>query len=282
MLAALERAPTVANAAQLVVRGEQMIEYDRADAAYYDYYSLGVPGDIAFYVEEAQRAGPPVLELGCGTGRTLIPIAKAGIEIMGLDRAPSMLAIARHKIAALDQSTRSRIRIVAGDMRELSLPDKYSLITIPFRAFLHLLTQEDQRQTLHRVREHLTDGGRLVFNIFDPRIDIIAAHEGDLGAAMKKVSEFVNPASGNRVVAWDTRQYDLQRQVLEQYYIFEELEDGQVVSKTYSPLTLRMVYRYEMQYLLELCGFRIEALYGSFGRGPFRYGGEQIWVAGKA
>jgi hypothetical protein len=68
--------------------------------------------------------------------------------------------------------------------------------------------------------------------------------------------------------------------MIEQDWVFEELNrDGKVVSKTYIPLTLRYVFRYEMQYLLELCGYEIEALYGDFRRGPFRYGGEQIWIA---
>jgi hypothetical protein len=154
---------------------------------------------------------------------------------------------------------------------------------IPFRAFLHLLTPEDQRQALHCIREHLADDGRLVLNIFDPRLDIITAHFGPLGSALKKQSEFVHPDTGHRVVVWDTLQYDPGRQILESYFIFEELDDdGRVISKTYTPLTLRYVYRYEMQYLLELCGYRVEALYGDFQRGPFRHGGEQIWVARRA
>lgn len=100
---------------------------------------------------------------------------------------------------------------------------------------------------------------------------------------MKKGAEFVHPNTRHRVIVWDTRQYDPGRQMLEQYFIFEELDDeGTVLSKAYSPLTLRYVYRYEMQYLLELCSYTVEALYGDFGRGPFHYGGEQIWVARKS
>ena len=68
--------------------------------------------------------------------------------------------------------------------------------------------------------------------------------------------------------------------MITQYFLHEALAaEGRVISKAYAPLTLRYVYRYEMQYLLELCGYEIEALYGDFRRGPFRYGGEQIWVA---
>ena len=63
----------------------------------------------------------------------------------------------------------------------------------------------------------------------------------------------------------------------------EELDDnGKVLTKTYSPLRLRYLYRYEMRYLLELCGFKVEALYGDFQREAFRYGGEQVWVVRKS
>jgi len=258
-------------------------EYDRADAAFYDHYSLGVEGDVHFYIEEAQKAGSPVLELGCGTGRILIPVAQSGISIVGLDRAPAMLAIARQKLAKLSVDTQSRIELVEGDMRDFSLGRRVKLIMIPYRAFLHLLTPKDQRRALECIREHLTDDGRLVFNIFDPNLELIAAHLGPLGSALKKDSEFIHPHTGHRVLVWETHQFDPERQMLELYFIFEELEDGgRVVAKLYSPLTLRYVYRYEMRYLLELCGYKVEALYGDFQRGPFRYGGEQIWVARKS
>jgi SAM-dependent methyltransferase len=259
-----------------------MKEYDRLDAAFYDYYSLGVEGDVQFYVEEAGKAGPPILEIGCGTGRILLPIAESGVSIVGLDRAPAMLSLLRQKLAKYSPDTQSRVELIEGDMRNFSLGRRFKLVTIPYRAFLHLLTPKDQRQALLCIREHLADDGHLIFNIFDPSLEIIAAHLGPLGSAPKKDSEFIHPDTGHRVIVWDTRQYDPEQQVLEQYFIFEELgEDGRVLAKTYSPLTLRYVYRYEMRYLLELCGYKVEALYGDFRRGPFCYGGEQIWVARK-
>jgi len=260
-----------------------MEEYGRTEASYYDYWATGLEGDVAFYVEEAQRATPPVLEIGCGTGRILIPVAEAGVEIVGLDCAPAMLEIARRKVSTLSPETQRRIELVEGDMRDFSLDQRFNLVTIPYRAFLHLITSEEQRQALHNIRQHLRDGGRLVLNIFDPRLDIITAHFGSLGSALKKVDEFVHPQTGRRVIVWDTRQYDPASQTIEQYFIFEELDDGgKVVAKAYTPMALRYLHRYEMQYLLELCGYEIEALYGDFQRGPFRYGGEQIWVARKS
>jgi ubiquinone/menaquinone biosynthesis C-methylase UbiE len=231
-------------------------------------------------VEEARRAGSPVLELGCGTGRILIPTAEAGLTVAGLDRAPSMLAVARQKIARLDAATQGRITLVEGDMRAFALGQRFNLVMIPYRAFLHLLTVEDERRALGCIREHLVDGGRLVLNIFDPRLDVIVIQQGLVGTSQKKMDEFVHPQTGRRVVIWDTIQYDLERQMLEDERIFEEVDgEGKMVSRTYNLLTLRFIYRYEMQHLLELCGFQVEALYGDFQRGPFRAGGEQVWVA---
>ena len=81
---------------------------------------------------------------------------------------------------------------------------------------------------------------------------------------------------------WETRQIDLGEQTLEAHFIFEELDDeGKVVSERHTPLKIRHAYRYEMEYLLELCGYKIEALYGDFQRGPFRHAEEQIWVVRK-
>jgi SAM-dependent methyltransferase len=252
-------------------------------APLYDLFQTGLEGDTAFYAEEARRAGSPVLELGCGTGRTLFPMAQAGVSVVGLDRSPEMLAVARRKLAALDTATQAHVRLVEGDMRDAALGERFRLVTIPYRAFLHLLTVDDQRQTLARVREHLVEGGRLALNVFDPRLDIIATHTGGVGTSPHKAAEFRHPDTGARMLVWDTRQYDPETQLLEQEFIVEELDAaGRVTSKTYSPFRIRYVHRYEMQHLLELCGFAVEALYGDFARGPFRYGGEQVWIGRKA
>jgi SAM-dependent methyltransferase len=259
-----------------------MEEYDRIDAEYYDYYSTGLEGDVDFYVAEAQKAGSPVLEIGCGTGRITFPVAQRGIVVTGLDLSPSMLEVAQRKLANLEPEIQQRVTIVWGDMRDFALDQRFNLIMIPYRAFLYMYTPEDQRQALTCIHNHLADEGRLIFNIFDPRLDIIASHFGSLGSAVKMQNEFVHPTSGRRVVVLDTRQYDPEKQMIAQYFIFDEMdEDGLVVSRHYVPLNLRYVFRYEMQHMLSLCGFEIEALYGDFNRGSFRYGGEQIWVARK-
>jgi SAM-dependent methyltransferase len=260
--------------------GGKMKEYDRIDASYYDYYSTGVPGDEAFYAAEALKAGSPVLELGTGTGRIAIPIAEKGVQITGLDLSPSMLEVFRKKLPGLAPEVRERIELVRGDMRDFNLGKPFNLVMIPYRAFGYMYTVEDQVQALTNIREHLVEGGRLVFNMFDPNLQIIAARMGSLGSAQTLIDEFIHPETGLLVTVWDTRRYELEDQFVEQYFLFEEVDrEGKMVARQYVPLKLRYFFRYEMQHLLERCGYEIEALYGDFNRAPFQSGREQIWVA---
>lgn len=259
-----------------------MYLYEGVYATYYDQTSEGLKGDVEFYVEEARSAGSPVLEIGSGTGRILVPVAQAGIEIVGLDLSHAMMEVAREKLAALEPEVRGRVQMVEGDMRDFSLGRRFRLVMIPYRAFLHMMTPDDQRKALLCIREHLEEDGRLIFNVFDPRLDIIAAHMTPTGHALKKLMEFTHPENGRRVIVWDTRHYDPEQQTIEEDRIFEEIDDeGAVISRNHSRLILRYLYRYEMEHLLELCGYKVEALYGDFKRGAFRYGGEQVWVAGR-
>jgi len=259
-----------------------MASYDRLDAELYDHYSLGVDDDVLFYVEEARRAGGPALELGCGTGRILIPIAGAGVDIVGLDRSPNMLAVLRRKLADVPAEAARRVKILEGDMRKFSLGRRFALVIIPYRAFLHLMTVDDQLRALAVIREHLVDGGRLVLNVFDPSLPLIVERIQS-GGAPRRMGAFTNPHSGRLMVSWESFQYDVARQILDGHFIFDEYDEhGTVVDRRYVPLALRWIYRYEMQHLLERTGFTIEALYGDCRRGPFQAGGEQVWIARRA
>jgi SAM-dependent methyltransferase len=134
--------------------------------------------DVAFFVDAARESGSPVLELGCGTGRVLIPIARAGIDIVGLDSSPSMLAICRGHLEQEPPAVRARIELVQGDMRSFDLGRTFGLVTIPFRPFQHLVTVEDQLACLGSIRRHLRPGGALILDLFNPSIDALAQPVG--------------------------------------------------------------------------------------------------------
>ncbi len=222
--------------------------------------------DVRFYVEEAEASGGPVLELGCGSGRVLAPIAKAGIAITGLDPSASMLELCRQRLAK-DGST---AELIAGDMRRFSLGRRFPLITIPFRPFQHLLEVEDQMACLAAIRDHLAPGGRLIFDVFDPDLKQLAAE----GGTEVPVSEYDLPDGRHARLSYCRRSHDRTRQVQNIEMI---VEAGGV--RHVSSLWLRYNFRWEMEHLLARCGFRIEHLYGSFTRDPVSEStGELIFV----
>jgi ubiquinone/menaquinone biosynthesis C-methylase UbiE len=254
--------------------------YEGWASTYYDSFAAGLDGDVEFYIGEARREGSPVLELGCGTGRISIPIAEADVDIVGLDLSGDMLAIAQEKVKKRGPGIQQRIEFIQGDMSDFSLGRQFRLVMIPYRSFLALTTADRQRQSLARIREHLVPGGALVLNIYDPRLDLITS---PLNGTRRQTVEFRREDSGHRVVTFDTRRYDPESQAVEQDLEFEELDErGVVLAKAQGHVKTRFAYRYEMQYLLELSGFRVEALFGDFHGGSFSYGREQVWRIRKA
>ena len=151
--------------------GEEV--FDRI-ARFYDYEQEDFVKDIPFYVEYAKKCGGNVLELACGTGRVLIPIAHEGIQVTGMDISEEMLNIARGKTVKLDKSIGENIEIVQGDMKQFYLKKKFSMIYIAFRSFQCLLTKQDQGACLECVNRHLEDNGLFILDLFAPRHDILA------------------------------------------------------------------------------------------------------------
>ena len=245
-------------------------------AEIYDSVYSYVREDIPFYVEEARRSGGPVLDLGCGTGRVAIPIAQAGVAILGLDSSAAMLGVARRKMHGIQGG--GSLTLVQADMRDLSLDRKFSLAIIPFRGFLSLLTVEDQILTLHNLKGHLAPGGKLIFNIFVPDLNMLV-QEGDVAYHFRDVTD---PETGARLVLWHQSRYDNYNQIINARTIVEELDGAGVVSRRlYRDFQLRYVHRWEMHHLLRLCGYEILDLFGDFDRTPFdETSTEMVWVAG--
>ena len=242
----------------------------------YDAVYSYVRDDIPFYVEEAAGAGGAVLELGCGTGRVAIPIARSGVETVGVDSSTAMLDVARGKARHLGLGDDS-LRLVLADMRELSLDRQFALAIIPFRGFLALLTVEDQLRTLNRIREHLAPGGMLAFDIFVPDLNMLL-QEGDTAYHLRDVTD---PESGATYVLWQQSSFDNHNQIASTRLIVEELNAArEVVRRIYRDFQLRYAFRWEVYHLLVACGFEVVELYGDFDRSPFdESSNEMVWLA---
>jgi SAM-dependent methyltransferase len=238
-------------------------------------------GDTAFLLEQAGITGGPVLELACGTGRVVWPFAEAGHEIVGLDLNRAMLERAEAKAAAKPDEVRRRVRFVESGMQKFDLGSTFALVFSTFRSFQGLLTVEEQRSCLRCAHRHLRAGGRLVLDLFDPRLDRLPP-----GAPQPQRTFGTprHPVTGN-VVLWESvdHQNDPVRQILTEIWRWTEVDaDGRVVRQELEELRLRWTFRYELHHLLELCGFRLLQEFSDFRKSAPEYGRELVAVCEKA
>ncbi len=263
--------------------GGQHDYYDKtpAAAARYDRLHAGQVDDVRFYVEEARREPGPVLEAGCGTGRVALPIAAAGVPVVGLDRSWPMLEVAEAKRRAAPPDVAARCRFVRGDMRRFAFRRPFGQVFLPFRVFQALLTVPEQLAALGSIRAALFPGGRLVLNVFDPKLDLIA--DARQGPASIQASGRAYADNGKRVNERYSVLYDPVEQILNLTFIYEREDPDGAVEREFEPLELRWYHRFEIEHLLARAGYEVEALYGDWDRGPFAENGqEMIWVARRA
>ena len=245
--------------------------YDRLMADHYDgtYDQLRTPsGDAGFYADLAARTGGPVLELGCGTGRVLLPIAQTGLPCVGVDASPAMLDVLRQK------SPPANLELVQGTLEAFSLDRRFALVFSAFRVVQHLATVDQQLAWLARVHEHLADDGLLAFDVFDPDLARMAVAEDP------EVHDATFADGDDEVRRYVSAVRDRPTQVMDLTMRFERLRDGEVVGTSITKLSMRWFYRYELEHLLARAGFELVELYGGFDRRPVG-SGDLVFVARK-
>jgi SAM-dependent methyltransferase len=149
--------------------------YDRI-AGFYDPWSRSVVEDVGFYVDHALASGGPVVELAVGTGRIAVPIAEAGIRVIGVDSSPAMLEVARAAVGRAEVDELVDFRL--GDLRDPPVRERVPLVICPFRSLLHLETEGEKLRALRAARELLEPGGRFVFDVFSPSREDIEETDG--------------------------------------------------------------------------------------------------------
>jgi SAM-dependent methyltransferase len=225
--------------------------------------------DIAFWqdVVPAVSAGP-LLELGCGTGRVVLPLARAGHEVVGIDLSEPMLARGRAKLQAEPPAVRDRVTLLEGDMTSFDLGPRFAQIYCAFGSFHHLRTVEEQLACLERCSNHLLPGGTLVLDLInpDPAPSSAAGDEPADNGTSAGTAEW----TGRREVrSWATVlgcNRSLQCNDCEVTY--EIVEADGTSRRLTETFPMRFVFRYELEHLLARTGFRIAALYGDYDRSP--------------
>jgi SAM-dependent methyltransferase len=233
---------------------------------YAHFYDLdyGDRDEDLFMIEQfAARCGSPILELACGTGRLLLPLARGGYQVTGVDVSPAMLDVARQKVAA--EGLDGRVTLVEQDMRHLDLDERFNLAFVAINSFMHLVTTDDQLLALCAIRQHLNPGGLLLLDLFQPDLNRLLDSEGRL--FLEKT--MTHPQTGHRLMKFYARQVDLARQVMDVTFVIDELDDEGRVRRTLFPFCMRYLFRTELELLLRHTGFKVEAIYGSYDLGEF-------------
>jgi SAM-dependent methyltransferase len=224
-----------------------------------------IVADIPFYIEEAKRAMGPVLELACGTGRLAIPIAQSGVEIVGLDVSPSMLAHARAKTKQAEVA----ITFVEADCRSFALGRKFALIFMGFNSMQHLHDHVSLASLFFNVRQHLATGGRFVFDVFNPKLSLLARQPDE----RKHERDYQDPDRKGTIALEHTVHYDDASQVAHiQCYFTRHGANGEERDFRQEELNMRCFFPQELDLLVRSQGFAILEKFGNFERKPFASG----------
>ncbi len=241
---------------------------------YYDLENADFTDDLDFWLGLAEEHGGPILELGCGTGRVLLNLARRGYAVTGVDNSPEMLAHLEAKLsAATQQHLALTPLLICADMRQFTSEQRYALALMPFNTFMHLLTLEEQSAALANIHRHLRAGGVLALDLVNPG-EAYAAPLGEQGLTLERT--FADGA--NTVQQFSQVSVDRAAQLARITWLYDSIAPTGVVTRTLVPLTLRYTFPGEMRLLLERSGFGLTHLYGDYDRAPFADGSARMIV----
>ena len=216
--------------------------------------------DLSLYRALAARAGDPVLELGCGSGRVAIALAESGHEVHGIDTSEAMLSIARDNLAQRNLP----VTFTVGDMRRFECQRDFGLVICALDTLLHLPSADDVCETLAAAHAVLRAGGLLAIDIVCPSPDLLAIRDG----VLRRQSTFAGPG-GTEVthfVSWDI---DPEAQTIDTTHFYDWMTDAGFVRRRTTSFRLRYVERSEAEDGLRAAGFGDVELYGNAQLDPF-------------
>ena len=235
-------------------------EYPEVFARFYDliYHSIRSEVDTAFFLEQIRQAKGPVLEVGTGTGRFFREALHAGADIWGIDISSSMIAVLKSNIPS-----EFHHRVSVQNITNFTFDQKFDLIIAPFRVFMHLLLVEEQRAALKNIFDHLLPGGRFIFDVFVPSLEIM------LYGIDKKIDFEGEYAPGLLVRRIATSHSDLVNQRTHVSFRFEWQEKDQWLEEEWQT-DLRLFFRYELEHLIAHSPLHLDQIFGSYDQEPLR------------
>lgn len=231
-------------------------------APYYDLEHAGYQEDIDLYLNYAQAAGSPALEIGCGTGRLLEPLARRGIEVVGVDSSPAMLARARQRLQASNLLTQAEL--IEADARALRLNQRFRLAFVALNSFAHFTTRADQRAVLAVIHQHLLPGGTLILDLPNADLRRYQQAEGQLfhqGVWTDESQQFI-------VSHWIAGTSNLEARSLHLIHFYDVHPQAGPLRRIVVENDLALLSPGEAELLVEGCGFQVSHLFGDYELNP--------------
>lgn len=246
-------------------------DYDRF-APFYDLEFAAYDDDLPLYRAFATHTGGPLLELGCGSGRVLVPLAEDGYAMTGVDLSPAMLALAGE--AATRAAVAERVALVEDDIRTLGKlgTTRFALAFSAINSFLHLETQGDQLAALRAVAQHLQPGGLFIADLFPPHPDLLIEYDGRL----IHVGTYRDPHTDERIDKFSTSMLARADQRIDTTFFYDRLRADGTTQRVAATFALRYIGRYELELLLDRAGFTDITIYGSYDLEPFTDASERM------
>ena len=232
-------------------------------ARFYDWENADFTEDLPFWCDLARQHGGPALELGCGSGRVLLQLAREGFESVGVDSSPEMIALARNRLAK-QPAIADRIRLVEEDFRRLKLQQTFPLVILPFNTFSHLTETADADAALRTIAAHLAPAGVFALALPNPVPIYSTVPEG-----LVLERTFRDEERQTTIQQFSSLRVDRVQQLGNITWIYDEIDSAGKVARTTIPMTLRYFFPNEIPMLLERAGLRLQHLWGDYDRSPF-------------
>jgi SAM-dependent methyltransferase len=242
-------------------------------ARLYDWEHDQYLADVDVHLGFARRFGGPVLELACGSGRLLAPLAQAGFEITGIDSSPAMLDRAQQRLARAGTAA----TLVEQRLESLSLEGHFRTIIVGLDSFGLLIKREDQLRALRATKQHATHDGRLILDLAN----------GNLRGSAEPSEELIHdltlpsPETGRPITKFVLRRAKPAEQLDELMFFYDEQDERGYLRRTMVELKLRWFTRFELELLLQSAGWQVDEVFGNYDLEPFGSSSDRLLVVAR-
>lgn len=229
---------------------------------FYDEENHGI-SDLNFYLSELEKLGNDILEIGCGTGRVLIPLAKNGKNIDGIDPDKLRISFLKHKIKDFPREIISNIHVYETDLMNYETNKLYDAVIFPFRCFQHFYTDQERCDALEYSKKFLKKNGKIILDVYFTDISLISNCEKQLCLYSEK-NDQLNNIHIEKLYYKDQINYN--DMWFQGYWKYNVYLDGSLINECLEEFKMAFYNLHQLRDLFVKCGFKVIAEYGDFNR----------------